>query len=858
MNKKVLLVSSLLISLMGYSQTVKGRVVQHDNPVSNASIILKKGDKEMTSMTDASGFFNVTLTEGGSYTISIVAEGANPLENQITVEDNGVLDLGDVIVYQMVTSQPVVEEKPVNEQPTEPTEPVVAKNTTDPNEPQDEEEDGKVKKLQTVEIIGRARKDYNSDYSFSASKIALKNMEVPQAITTVTKELIADKGVTRLGDVVKNVSGVTQTSFYNNYAIRGVTQQASYRESRLMNGMVTSHIFFSQPMMMNVERVEVIKGPASMTFSSTDAGGSINIITKKPLKTDRKEVSLSVGSYQTVVGALDFTGPLNKSKTLLYRLNLGYENGKSFRDLQFKKAYMIAPTIAYVPNEKTNISFEFVMSNNSNRLDRGQPIFKANPGDRPALTSTPITYAIGAINDINKTLDLNFMGNLTHKFTDNLSINMAYMKHIWNEDLTELRTDNNFGKDSHGVIQRDKVQLRYVQRNSNFFTDNFNAYLNYDWKLGENFKNKSVLGYDLVMFEVGHGGTNTVRDYTGDKNAGTLTPRIPHWDLTKEGQYRVMYPGFYQPQAKRMQETTPMYFSTNSAYFMNQMELWNRLIFNIGLRQEWYTDKNFYKRKNEETVKQNKFLVRAGLMYKATKNINAYASYIEGFQMQTDAYLGYDGFRRDMNTGQYVREAFKPKTTRMYEFGAKTEWLEGKLHASIAYYDIKQNNILTYDDTVYNGAVDELMTEGGTERNKGLEIDVMGRILPNWLVNAGYAYNDSKVTDQKRGTYRKDNAPKHTFNLWTRFDVKEGFFKNLGVGAGLNYSAEKISWQEPDLVLPDYTIVDAAVYYKIKDMQLSFNINNIFNKTYWLGAFNYPRLFPGTPRNVMFTVRYTF
>ena len=858
MNKKVLLVSSLLMSLMGYSQTVKGRVVQHDNPVSNASIILKKGDKEMTSMTDASGFFNVTLTEGGSYTISIVAEGANPLENQITVEDNGVLDLGDVIVYQMVTSQPVVEEKPVNEQPTEPTEPVVAKNTTDPNEPQDEEEDGKVKKLQTVEIIGRARKDYNSDYSFSASKIALKNMEVPQAITTVTKELIADKGVTRLGDVVKNVSGVTQTSFYNNYAIRGVTQQASYRESRLMNGMVTSHIFFSQPMMMNVERVEVIKGPASMTFSSTDAGGSINIITKKPLKTDRKEVSLSVGSYQTVVGALDFTGPLNKSKTLLYRLNLGYENGKSFRDLQFKKAYMIAPTIAYVPNEKTNISFEFVMSNNSNRLDRGQPIFKANPGDRPALTSTPITYAIGAINDINKTLDLNFMGNLTHKFTDNLSINMAYMKHIWNEDFTELRTDNNFGKHSHGVIQRDKVQLRYVQRNSNFFTDNFNAYLNYDWKLGENFKNKSVLGYDLVMFEVGHGGTNTVRDYTGDKNAGTLTPRIPHWDLTKEGQYRVMYPGFYQPQARRMQETTPMYFSTNSAYFMNQMELWNRLIFNIGLRQEWYTDKNFYKRKNEETVKQNKFLVRAGLMYKATKNINAYASYIEGFQMQTDAYLGYDGFRRDMNTGQYVREAFKPKTTRMYEFGAKTEWLEGKLHASIAYYDIKQNNILTYDDTVYNGAVDELMTEGGTERNKGLEIDVMGRILPNWLVNAGYAYNDSKVTDQKRGTYRKDNAPKHTFNLWTRFDVKEGFFKNLGVGAGLNYSAEKISWQEPDLVLPDYTIVDAAVYYKIKDMQLSFNINNIFNKTYWLGAFNYPRLFPGTPRNVMFTVRYTF
>lgn len=713
------------------------------------------------------------------------------------------------------------------------------------------------KVLQTVELIGRARKDYNSDYSFSASKIALKNMEVSQAITTVTKELLADRQVTRLGDAIKNVSGVTQTSFYNNYALRGVTQNSSYRENRLMNGMATSHIFFSQPMMMNVERVEVIKGPASMTFSSTDAGGSINIVTKKPLKTARKEASFSVGSWGTIIGALDFTGPLNKNKTLLYRLNVGYENGKSFRDLQFKKAYMIAPTIAYIPNEKTSMSVEFVMSDNQNRLDRGQPIFYT-PGTTPRLDATPITYAMGAINDVNKTLDLNIMANLTHKFTDELSLNMAYMKHVWQEDLTELRTNNNFGKDAFGVRQYDKVEMRYVQRNSNFFTDNFNAYFNYNWNLGEQIRNKSVVGYDLIMFEIGHGGVNTVRDYTGNAKDGTLTPRIPHWDLTKEGQYRVMYPGFYQPEARRMVETVPMYFSTNSVYFMNQMDLWDKLIFNIGLRQEWYTDKNSYKRANESVVKQDKFLLRAGLMYKATKNINAYASYVEGFQMQTDAYLGYDGFRRDANTWKFVREPFKPKTTRMYEVGAKTEWLEGKLNANIALYSIKQNNILTYDDTVTGGATDELMSEGGVEKNKGLEIDVMGRVTPNWMLNAGYSYNDSKITDARRGTYKKDNAPTHTFNFWSRYDIKEGILRDFGFGLGANYVSEKISWQEPDLILPSYAIVDAAVYYKLGNMQLAFNINNIFNKTYWLGAFNYPRLFPGTPRNMMLGIKYNF
>ncbi len=814
MRTKIIFFQLLMFFCLGYTQTiVKGRITENEKTVSGAEIAFSKGEYVMNAMSDDSGDFTVHLKEGGLYRIKVSLEGKGSYVDEVNVSENTTLDLGNISLSDRVTQ------------------------------------------LQTVEVIGRSKKDYNSDYSFSSSKIALKNMETTQAISTITKELLSDRQITRLGDVMKNVSGVTQTSFYNNYAIRGVTQQASYRENRLMNGMATSHIFFSQPMMMNVERVEVIKGPASMTFSSTDAGGSINIVTKKPLKTSRKEVSFNIGSFNTIIGALDFTGPLNKDKTLLYRLNIGYENGKSFRDLQFKKAYMIAPTIAYIPNEKTSVSFEFVMSDNNNRLDRGQPIFYT-PGTTPSLNATPISYAIGAINDYNKTLDLNFMGNLAHKFTDNLSLNMAYMKHVWNEDLTELRTDNNFGKDVNGILQYDKVQLRYVQRNSNFFTDNLNAYLSYDWKVGENVKNKSVAGYDLIMFEIGHGGTNTVRDYTGTIGVD-YAPRIPHWDLTKEGQYRVMYPGYYQPQARRVTETVPMYFDTNALYFMNQME-WKKLIFNFGLRQEFYTDKNFYKRANENTVKQNKLLARLGLMYKATKNINTYASYIEGFQMQTDAYLGYDGFRKNINTGLYAREPFNPKTTKMYELGAKTEWLNGKLQANIAYYNIHQKNVLTYDDKVYGGAVDELMTEGATEKNKGVEIDVMGKILPNWMINAGYAYNDSFLTELNGRKYRKDNSPKHSFNLWTRYDLHRGVFRNFGFGLGMNYVDEKISWQERTLILPAYTVADMAIYYKLGNMQVAFNVNNVFNKTYWLGAFNYPRLFPGAPRNMMFNIRYQF
>ena len=116
------------------------------------------------------------------------------------------------------------------------------------------------KTLQTLEIVGRARNDYNSDYSFSSSKIALKNMEVPQSISTVTKELLSDRQVFRMGDALKNVTGVSTTSYYSHYSIRGVTQGWGNRDNnRLINGMTAFSSYITPPLTINLERIEVIK-----------------------------------------------------------------------------------------------------------------------------------------------------------------------------------------------------------------------------------------------------------------------------------------------------------------------------------------------------------------------------------------------------------------------------------------------------------------------------------------------------------------------------------------------------------------------------------------------------------------------
>ena len=336
--------------------------------------------------------------------------------------------------------------------------------------------------LQTLEIVGRARNDYNSDYSFSSSKIALKNMEVPQSISTVTKELLSDRQVFRMGDALKNVTGVSTTSYYSHYSIRGVTQGWGNRDNnRLINGMTAFSSYITPPLTINLERIEVIKGPASITFASANAGGSINMVTKKPLSVNRKEVDLTIGSYGTIRSTLDFTGPLEKSKSLLYRLNLGYENSQSFRDLQGNKSYVIAPTISYVPNEKTRVNLELVFTNTNSKLDRGQPIFGVKKGQSADLRTTPINFAIGASNDYNKNINLTVMSSLSHQFSDKVGVNMAYMKHIWDEDLLEHRTANKFAQDKTGKAIPTLVEMQISRREQKVYSDNFNVYFNVDF-----------------------------------------------------------------------------------------------------------------------------------------------------------------------------------------------------------------------------------------------------------------------------------------------------------------------------------------------------------------------------------------
>jgi iron complex outermembrane recepter protein len=723
--------------------------------------------------------------------------------------------------------------------------------------------------LQTVEVTGRVAKDYNSDYSFSATRISALNKDIPQSITSITKELIADRQAFNLADAVKIASGVIPSSYYNQYSIRGISQN---EEGQIINGMRTRQYYFLQPLTANIERVEVIKGPASATFSSVDPGGSINLVTKKPLANARKEASVSAGRFSTFRGTLDFTGPLNESKTLLYRVNGAYQQARSFRDMVGSKALLLSPSLSYIPNDKTAINTELIYSNMSGTLDRGQPIFGAVAGETK-LNSTPTSLNLSAPNDFFNSRELVIMTNLAHKVTSQISFNASYMKQSWTEDLQEHRTTNAFALDITNQPVTNLAAMQFVQRKQYWNIDNLNAYFSFNFNTGK-LNHKLLAGYDLSSWhKLKGGGQNAARGFllkngsvassfvlANAANYQTITvgtktlpkPNVSHFDLQNPS-YTLRN---VQDYNLNVRTALPSALTTTNAIYIQEQLQMGKLMVLLGLRHEWFEDITNYKAPNTLSVNKTALLPRVGLTFAINKAINVYGTYLEGFQPQSNTVTLMP------QTGTLpAGSQFKPLKSNLKEVGLKTDLFQNHLHLNVAFYEIIQSNILMNANDPVNP--DRLVTRG-QERSRGIEWDLAGYILPEWQVNASYSFIDAVITrdqDESLVGARKQNTPKHSANLWTRYNFNSSsFLKDLGIGIGVQHQGNKVPWFTRSFEVPAFTIFDAALYYTPakSNIQLAVNTGNLFNKTYWLGAQNYLRLFPGAPRNVTLTLTFKF
>ena len=723
--------------------------------------------------------------------------------------------------------------------------------------------------LQEVEVIGRKESSYKNTNSFIGTKTASALKEVPQSVGYVTKELILDQGATTVNEVVKNISGVNQNSSYNDFSIRGFRATGNRNSGNLLNGMRAQTSLWKQSSLANIERVEVIKGPASALFGNAAPGGVINRVTKKPLFENKNSITVGVGSWNTLKTYGDFTGPLNPKKTLLYRLNLGYEKTDSFRDLQGSESIIAAPSFSYIPNEKTHINIDFVYQNFNGKIDRGQSV----PADGNVY-STPISRSLSAANDFLKENTLNTTIALTHKFSDHISLNAIYLNSSYSEDMLEHTQANLYykqignGANAFRYADPNKVMMTANQRKRYFANNSFNTYFNFNFNTGL-LKHKLLVGYDYFISEQKAGSssisaqgylskdkTKVVNTYTTTANvlAGSVqtpTTNVPVYDL-----YDPIAGNAYKDISKyiwKQNTLNPYEEYSHGVYVQEQIDI-SIVKLLIGLRQEWFTETL-----NKETTKEisrqtSAFIPRVGLVVEASENINLYSTWVKGFQPQ--------GANIQSDPDRYGGP-FDYMKSELYEVGLKTEWFNKRLSATLAIFKITQENSL--EQSPKAGKADWRVPVD--EESNGFELDIAGQILPNFSVVANYAYTDARIVKLKEEGAIKDlnvqrpSTPRHAANLWTKYIFENGSLKGLGAGIGVSYASERLGQvgrRATAASYPDYTLLNAVLYYKVKDVQLQLNVNNVLNRTYWISGYDNLRNFPGAPRNINASVTYRF
>ena len=721
--------------------------------------------------------------------------------------------------------------------------------------------------LPTVDVMGRREQSYKNSVSFVGTKTATALKDVPQSIGYVTKELVLDQGAITVNDVVKNISGISQYSAYNDFSIRGFRSLGNLNSGNLLNGMRGLTPLFRQSSLANLERVEVIKGPASALFGNAAPGGVVNRVTKKPLDVARRSVSLTAGSFNTSNVYGDFTGPLNEQKSLLYRLNLGYENTDGFRDLQGVTTFIVAPSFTYILSDRTQLNADITYNNNKGKLDRGLAIH--GNGD---LFSVPFNSTQSAASDymIENTFNLSFA--LSHQLAKGLLFNSTYLYSSYLEDTQEHAQQHAYQSTIDGKQDLSKVEMRFEKRYRHITANNFNNYLTWDVATGA-LKHKLLLGYDYFNTSIAPGLSslsasgyllkdNTVVDkfdvakkdkYQLDANGNPRT-NVPSFDLNST-------------LGNRIQDVTKYIYRTgagnpngqgnavrtysNGVYLQEQLQ-WGRLQALLSARVEWFTDVTKDTKGIEKKTTQTAFIPRLGLVYALTPSTNVYASWIRGFEPQSVA------IQSDPETGG----PFDPMKRELWEVGAKGEYLNKRLSVTTSVFRIRKNNSLYSAGDPVNP---KLRVAVGEEVSRGVEFDVSGRILPYWSIMASYTYNVAEITKAAPRTkdlnIQRPGTPRHAANLWTKFIIPSGALRNLGMGLGINgVSAREgqVGRRTQPVTYPGYSLLNLALYYKVRDMQLQLNWNNVFDKRYYIGGMDRFRSFPGAPSNINLTATYRF
>jgi iron complex outermembrane receptor protein len=642
--------------------------------------------------------------------------------------------------------------------------------------------------------------------------------DIPQTIQVVPEEVIRDQKVTRLRDALLNVGGVVQDGGFggtsDQIGIRGFFGGGLFGGGILVDGFKDGRGGIRET--ANVERIEVLKGPASVLYGGVEPGGVINLITKQPLRDPFFNAELSVGSFSTFRPSIDISGPLNSERTLLYRLNSVYETSDGFRDFnQDIQRFFISPTLKWEIGQATNLTFQFDYLNDERPFDRGFLAFGNG------ILDTPLKRFFGEPDDVRKVEEVGFSYRLEHNFNDNWKVRNAFR--YTSSDTFDYRAEPLSLNETTGILSRNFRANDDYQETYTLQTD-----------LVGKFATGSV-NHTLLF------GVDLARNTSGGTQKRLPAGRTPSIDVFNPVYNVIPRPG--------LEELTVVVRNNQDRsdglgiFLQDQIAFTDNLKFLLGGRLDIVDQKSrSFLDGSESNQYDTAITPRLGIVYQPIQPISLYASYSQSFQPNF-------GTRSD---GSFL----EPERGTQYEVGVKGEFLDGRLAATLAAYHITKTNIATTDPNDPDSSIPI-----GEQRNQGIELNVAGEILPGWNIIASYSYIDAKVTEDNDGLAgnRPANVPFNTASLWTTYELQRGNLQGLGFGLGLFYVGDRQGDADNTYIIPNYLRTDAAIYYQRNNWRAGINIQNLFNQKYFQGSnFGRVSIEPGAPLTVVGSFSVTF
>nr|WP_240348432.1 TonB-dependent receptor [Longitalea arenae] len=670
-------------------------------------------------------------------------------------------------------------------------------------------------------------KRYNSTTT-DESKLPAGLIDLPLTIRVIDRGLIDERQATEFRQVVKNMTGVTLTTANGDFMMRGFQNTGGNNagSAQLINGMKNFYTGYTNDLnLVNVERIEVLKGPTSILYGANSPGGNFNVITKKPLETNRFTVSAAFGSWGRYRAEADLTGKLSKDKKFLYRFSTSYQNNPDYRDFIYNRNFAVAPTVRYRPSEKTTIDIEFAYNqiNRSVWFDWGVPTWNND------VLAVPITYTSHEPTDNVQIKNTMLSFQLQHRFAPALTFHSGFNGSGHNlEGRTHSPSFFNPVPKADSTVSR--VYREMIANNTaSFFTN----YLVWEPVL-RNIRFRITGGIDYYKNKY----------YSDIKQAGAfdgvraINIFRPQYQQASEKSYTF---------SQRLSEMTFTEFW--GAYLMGFIDFNDKLKVMVSGRYDEYRFSYLMAGTSNDT---KPFLPNFGISWQPVKGISIYGSYTKGFMPQTNQSIEFGG-------------PFDPQYSEQFEGGVKKEFFNGRYSITAAYYEIERKNVLVPVDPVNDPWGKQEAT--GSAKSKGVEIDIAGNLLPNLNINAGYTYNDSRIT---RSAFdieinrQATNAPYNAAHVWARYNFTKGALKDVGIAVGSNYVGFRttdgsLDYPVPVLQkLPAYQTVDLGLFYRYQNLQLSANLDNVFDEQYIYGAFNAFYMQRGLPRNLLFRAQFNF